>query len=301
MKAAVIINPHAGSGREPVGARVDLARRALADAGAEGEVIVTERGGHARDAAAALARRGVDLVVAWGGDGTINEVGSGLVFTQAALGIIPYGSGNGLARELRLSMRPAAALGAALTGRPRPFDVGELAGRYFLNIAGIGFDAVVASRFNARPKGRRGAWPYVTLTFGALVGYEPDRYRVTLECPTGIEDQYHREDYERPFFSVVLANSPQFGNRIRIAPEARPDDGLLNALLIDHRTIPGHLWRARYLLSDVRRAPGIVRRPVRAATIEGTAPLRCQIDGESFTAGVRAEARVHPGALTLRM
>jgi len=291
MKAAVIINPAAGPGREPVAARVALARRAIADAGAEGEVIVTERCGHAHDAAAALARSGTDLVVAWGGDGTINEVGSGLVFSPAALGIIPYGSGNGLARELGLSMRPAEALRAALAGRPRPFDVGELDGRYFLNIAGVGFDAVVASRFNARPKGRRGAWPYVTLTFGALAGYEPDRYRVTLDA----------EAFEGRYFTVILANSPQFGNRIRIAPEARPDDGLLNALLIDHRTIPGHLWRARYLLWDVTRAPGIVRRPVRAATIEGTAPLMCQIDGESFTAATRIEARVHPGALTLRM
>jgi len=301
MNAAVIINPNAGPGREPVSARLDLARRALAEAGADGEVIVTERGGHAREAAAALARRGVDLVVAWGGDGTINEVGSGLVFTAAALGIVPYGSGNGLARELGLSMRPAEALRAALAGRPRPFDVGELDGRYFLNIAGVGFDAVVAGRFNARPTGRRGAWPYVTLTFGALAGYEPDRYRVTLECPPQVGDLCHRETHEGRYFTVVLANSPQFGNRIRIAPEARPDDGRLDALLIDHRTIPGHLWRARYLLWDVTRAPGIVRRPVRAATIEGTAPLHCQIDGESFTAGTRVEARVHPGALTLRM
>lgn len=291
MKGAVIINPHAGAGREPVTARIDLARRALADAAVDGEVVVTERRGHAHDAAAAAVRGGVDLVVAWGGDGTINEVGSALVHTPAALGIVPSGSGNGLARELGLSMSPAEALCAALAGRPRPFDVGELAGRYFLNIAGIGFDAVVAARFNARQKGRRGAWPYITLTFSALAGYAPDRYRVTLDG----------EVHEGRYFAVVLANSPQFGNRIRIAPEARPDDGWLNALLIDHRTIPGHVWRARYLLTDVTRAPGIVRRPVRAATIEGTAPLPCQIDGESFTAGSRVEARVHPAALTLRM
>jgi len=301
MKAAVINNPAAGAGREPQASRIDLARRALADAGAEGEVIVTERQGHARVVAGALARRGFDLVVAWGGDGTINEVGSGLVGTPASLGIVPFGSGNGLAREPGLSMRPAQALAAALAGRPRPFDVGELAGRYFLNIAGIGFDAVVASRFNARPRGRRGAWPYITLTVGALAGYVPDRYRVTLDCPAQVEDLCHRETYEGRYFTVVLANSPQFGNRMRVAPEARPDDGVLNALLVDHRTIPGHLWRARHLLWNPIRAEGIIRRPVLRAIIEGTAPLPCQIDGESFTAGTRVEARVHPGALTLRM
>ena len=312
MKAAIIINPVSGARGRAAGARADLARRALADAGAEGEVVVTERHGHARESAAALARSGVDLIVAWGGDGTISEVGSALVFTPAALGIVPAGSGNGLARELGLSMRPAEALRAALGGRPRPLDVGELAGRYFLNIGGIGFDAVVAARFNERPSGRRGAWPYITLTLGALAGYEPDRYRVTLDCPAQVEDLCHRdpapvgdlwhqEHYEGRFFTVVFANSPQFGNRMRVAPEAVPDDGLLNALLVDHRSVLGHVWRARHLLWDPLRARGIVRRPVRAATIEGTAPLRCQIDGESFTASGRVEARVHPGALTLRM
>lgn len=301
MKAAIVINPTAGAERGTVSARIDLARRALADAGAEGDVVVTERHGHARVVAGALARRGFDLVVAWGGDGTVNEVGSALVSGPVALGIVPQGSGNGLARELRLSMRPAEALRAALTGHPRPLDVGEIGGRYYFNIAGIGFDAEVAGRFNARPPGRRGPWPYVTLTLGALLGYEPDRYRVVLEGPAPVGDLCRREAFEGRYFTIVLANSAQFGNRLRIAPEARPDDGVLNALLIDHRTIPGHLWRARYLLWDVTRAPGIVRRPVRAATIEGTSALHCQIDGESFTAGTRVEARVLPAALTLRM
>ena len=159
----------------------------------------------------------------------------------------------------------------------------------------------MAARFNERPSGGRGAWPYITITFGALAGYEPDRYRVTLDCPAQVDDQCHRETYEGRYFTVVLANSPQFGNRMRVAPEAVPDDGLLNALLVDHRSILGHVWRARHLLWDPLRARGIVRRPVRAATIEGTAPLRCQVDGESFTAGDRVEARVHERALMLRM
>jgi diacylglycerol kinase (ATP) len=290
MKAGIIINPVAGAGRGGVGARVDLARRALADAGVEGEVVVTERHGHGRVVAGELARRGFDPVVAWGGDGTVNEIGSALVGTPASLGIVPQGSGNGLARELGLSRRPAEALRIALAGQPRPFDVGELAGRYFLNIGGIGFDAEVARRYNERPAGRRGPWPYVTLALGALRAYDPGRYRVVLDG----------EPCEGRYFLVVFANSPQFGNRMRIAPEARPDDGVLDAVLVDHRSMAAQLWRARHLLTDARRAAGIVRRPVRAATIEGAVRLLCQIDGEPFTAGERVEVKVHPAALRLR-
>lgn len=291
MKAAIIINPIAGAGRDGIGARVDLARRALAGEGLEGEVVVTERHGHGRVVAGVLARRGFDTVVAWGGDGTINEVGSALVGTAATLGIVPHGSGNGLSRELGLSRRPAEALRAALTGRPRPFDVGELAGRYFLNIGGVSFDAEVARRYNRRPPGRRGIWPYITLTLGALRGYEPVHYRVVLDG----------EHHDGRYFLAIFANAPQFGSRVRIAPEARPDDGFLNAVLVDQRSMLGQIWRARYLLTDVRRAPGIVRRPFRAATVEGNARLRCQIDGESFTARERVEVKMHAAALMLRI
>jgi YegS/Rv2252/BmrU family lipid kinase len=291
MNAAIIINPIAGTGPTDAGARVDLARRALADARLEGEVVVTERHGHGRVVAADLARRGFDPVVAWGGDGTINEVGSALVGTAAALGIVPYGSGNGLSRELGLSRRPAEALRAALTGRPRPFDVGELAGRHFLNIGGVSFDAEVARRYNERPPGRRGIWPYVSVTLGALRGYVPDDYRVLLD---GVP-------HDGRYFLAVFANSPQFGSRVRIAPGARPDDGWLDAVLVDHRSMLGQIWRARYALTDVRRAPGLVCRPFREATIEGTSRLRCQVDGEVFTAGERVEVKVHPGAIRLRM
>ncbi len=288
--ADIIINPVAGGPRIAPDTRVTLARQALAALGASGEVFVAERRGHAREIAADLARRGRELVVAWGGDGTVNEVGSGLAFTSTALGIVPAGSGDGLARELHLPRRPADALRVAIEGRRTAFDVGELAGRLFFNIAGIGFDAEVARRYNERTTSRRGPWPYIPLTFGALWAYEPDCYRVSLDGTP----------HEGRFFAVILANSRQFGNRMRVAPEARPDDGVLNALLVDHRSPAGHLWRLRHLLVDARRAPGIVRCPVRAATIEGTRPLCCQIDGESFTAGTRVEARVHPGALWLR-
>lgn len=292
MSVAIIINPVAGSSSHlPAARKAELARGVLDAEEACGEVLVAERPGHARELAAAAVARGATLVVAWGGDGTVNEVGSALAFGQASLGIVPAGSGNGLARELRLSPRPEAAIRAALRGRDRAMDVGELAGRLFLNIGGLGFDAHVARRFNARPLGRRGAWPYVTITLGEVWSYRPARYRVSLDG----------EVHEGEFFTIVLANSCQFGNRMRVAPEARIDDGWLNALLVDHRPVAAHIWRARHLLMNPMRAEGVLRRPVREAVIEGPPEIPCQVDGESFVAGPRIEARVHPGALKLRV
>ena len=292
MSVAIIINPVAGSSSHlPAARKAELARGVLDAEEACGEVLVAERPGHARELAAGAVARGATLVVAWGGDGTVNEVGSALAFGEASLGIVPTGSGNGLARELRLSPRPEVAMRAALHGRDRPMDVGELAGRLFFNIGGLGFDAHVARRFNTLPPGRRGAWPYVTITLGEVWSYRPARYRVSLDG----------EVHEGEFFTIVLANSCQFGNRMRVAPEARIDDGWLNALLVDHRPVAAQFWRARHLLMNPMRAEGVLRRPVREAVIEGPSEIPCQVDGESFTAGPRIEARVHPAAIRLRV
>jgi YegS/Rv2252/BmrU family lipid kinase len=292
MRAAVIINPTSGSSSHPpVERRVALAARVLRAAGVDHEVLVSERPGHARELAAQAAARGARIVFAWGGDGTMNEVASALAFSDAALGIIPRGSGNGLARELGLSWRPEEAIRGALGGKEFVMDAGELGGRLFFNIGGLGFDAHVAALFNALPPGRRGGIPYVTITLREVFSYRPARYRILLDG----------EPHDGAFLTIVLANACQFGNRIRIAPEARVDDGRLNAVLVDDRSIPAHFWRARHLLGDPRRAEGVLRRPVRHATIECPANTPCQVDGESFTAGPRIEARVHAGAIRLRV
>lgn len=292
MSVAIIVNPVAGNAsRVGLGDRIALAQRVLSAEGVRGEVSVAEYPGHPRELALQAVSRGARLVLAWGGDGTVNEVGSALAFGEASLGIIPTGSGNGLARELGLSWRPDEAIRVALRGRDRRMDVGELGGRIFLNIGGLGFDAHVARLFNTRPPGRRGAWPYVTITLREVWSYRPSRYRVALD---GVLT-------EGEFFTIVLANSCQFGNRMRVAPEARIDDGWLNALLVDRRSVIAHFWRARHLLGDPIKAEGIVRRPVREAVIEGPTEIPCQVDGESFVAGPRIEARVHPGALKLRI
>jgi diacylglycerol kinase (ATP) len=292
MELVIIVNPVAGSGAEAFRARrLAAVERLLADRGVRAGVWRAEQPGEVRRLAARAVAGGARLVVAWGGDGTVNEVGAALVGRDAALAIVPAGSGNGLARELGIDARPERAIVQALDGEERVVDAGELAGRVFFNVAGVGFDAHVAARFNARPPGRRGPWGYVALTVREAFRYTAGRYRVWLDG----------ERHEGAFLTIVLANSCQFGNRVRIAPEARLDDGWLNAVLVDDRSLLRQFWRARHLLGDPSRAEGVLRRPVRELVVEGSPPMACQVDGESFLAGPRVEGRVHPGVLKVRV
>jgi diacylglycerol kinase family enzyme len=123
VSVAIIINPLSGGATSAQArARAQLASDVVAKSGQKGDVFVTERRGHARELAAGAAKRGARLVIAWGGDGTVNEVASALVFGPTALGIVPSGSGNGLARELNISRRPAQAIAEALAAAPRAIE-----------------------------------------------------------------------------------------------------------------------------------------------------------------------------------
>jgi len=142
LSVAIIINPIAGGARPAVArTKAQLALSIVDQHGDQAEVFITEGVGHARDLAKAAVGRGARLVMAWGGDGTINEVASALAFDEIPLGIIPAGSGNGLARELGVHPRPERAIADALAAEPRPMDLGEIEGRLFANTAGAGFDA----------------------------------------------------------------------------------------------------------------------------------------------------------------
>ena len=287
MSTVIIINPISG-GVSPRGARA-RARLALAVVDAHGdsaEVLMTEAVGHARELAKSAVRRGARLVMAWGGDGTISEVASALAFDEVPLGIIPAGSGNGLARELGVSLRPERAIADALQAVPRPIDLGELDGHLFANIAGVGFDAHIASRFaTAR---RRGFIGYAGITARALTSYVPQRYRVTT---SGVETA-HRA------ILVTIANSAQFGNNARIAPGARVDDGELDLVVMEERSRVGTLYQMPRLFNGtVARVPGCTIRRIREATIEADAPMTYHVDGEPMAGGTKLRARIHPGAL----
>ncbi len=285
----VLINPVSGGARPPrARQRAGLAAAAIEARGLEAEIIVTERRGHARDLARAAARRGAGRVVAWGGDGTVNEVASALAFSQVAMGIVPAGSGNGLAGELGLPSDPARALDVALDGAPRAIDVGEMGGRYFVNVAGVGFDADVARRFDAAGNRRRGLASYLWMTGQSLLHYTPACYTVTAG------------EWRRTVRAllVVVANGSEFGNRMRIAPGARIDDGALDVVVVEERSRAQTIGQLPLLaLGRVDRSAMWSSRPAETMAIECETPMWFHVDGEPVSGGTRLQARVHPGAL----
>ena len=261
----------------------DIAAAAQVDA----SVVVTERVGHGRDLAAAAASAGARLVIAWGGDGTISEVASSLIGSNVALGIVPAGSGNGLARELGIARRPAAAIADAIRATPSPIDVGDVEGRYFVNTAGIGFDAHIASQFaTAR---RRGFLGYVNVTARALTSYIPLEYRISVDGGT---PQIVRA------VLVTIANSAQFGNGARIAPGARVDDGELDLVTFEERSRFRTVCALPRLFNGTAdRIAGCSTTRLREMTISADAPLTFHVDGEPVVGGTTLRARVHPRAL----
>jgi diacylglycerol kinase (ATP) len=172
---------------------------------------------------------------------------------------------------------------------PRWVDAGEINGRFFLNLVGIGFDALVARRFQELAAGRRGALPYVTLGLRSVLSYRAERYRIQLDAA---------DAFETTALLVVFANSRQYGSGAIIAPRARIDDGRLDAVIVDDRSLVKHVWRVRHLFRGTAdRAEGTFTRPVERAVIEADAPMAMHADGEPLTSATRAEVRVIPGAI----
>ena len=169
---------------------------------------------------------GADLVVVWGGDGTVNEVGSALVGSTTALGLVPAGSGNGLAASLGVPREPVAALDRIFSTPPRAVDVGFLADRPFFNVAGIGLDAHIADLFNLRARGRRGKWPYVMIGVREGCRYKAQEYDVEL-------DGAHRRVSA---LLIAFANGREYGMGACISPGAELDDGLLEATIVEDRS-----------------------------------------------------------------
>ena len=285
-----IINPISGGvGPEVARARAELASAIVDRHGDPAEVFVTERAGHARQLTKAAVARGARLVMAWGGDGTINEVASALAFGEVPLGIVPAGSGNGLARQLGIGSTPAEAIRRAISAEPRVIDVGEAGDRLFVNLAGIGLDAHVASRFD-QIGGRRGLSSYVRISARALLSYVPANYTIT---PEGAGPPFCVRAV-----MITVANSPEFGNGAIIAPGARVDDGLLDLVVLEERSRLRTIAQLpRLFQGTVDRAPGCSIRKIARATIECDQPMTYHVDGEPVSGGTSLRIRVHPGAL----
>jgi len=294
MRIVAIVNPVSGSGMDPTVARrrVAMIDDELKCRGLSAAIHLTQRSGHARELASAAVADRADLVIVCGGDGSVNEVGGGLAGTATALGLIPAGSGNGLAAALGVPRDPRAAIATALGERTMAIDVGMLAERPFFNIAGIGFDAHIARLFNQRSRGRRGRLPYVVLGVREGCRYAGLEYTLTLDG----------ESRSSRALLIAFANGREYGMGMTIAPGARLDDGLLEACVVEDRPVLARFRDARHLVfGSIGRAPAMVMRPVRTATVETDGEIEFHVDGEPGVAQGRLDVTIRPGVLIVKV
>ena len=217
----VILNPIAGRKRIP-GLEKRL-ERAFCRHGIPCEILLTRKAGDATALAREAVQQGADLVVAAGGDGTVNEVVNGLVGTNTPLGIIPLGTVNVLARELGIPLAAHKAIKTIAEGSPKPIDVGIANGRCFTLMAGFGFDAEVVTNVLQPIKDWIGASAYILKGLETLAKCQATE--ITLEMP--------EETYSAKAFLVVVANVSTYGYNLHIAPMAAPDDGFLDICVFE--------------------------------------------------------------------
>lgn len=213
-----IINPVSGTGKKDKIPR--LIDTVVNHDTNDVSIIATEYAGHAREIASQAASDGADVVIAIGGDGTVNEVGSALCNTNTALAIIPCGSGNGLARHLRIPMNASRALQIINDGVVGQFDYCTINGRPFFCTCGMGFDAAVSYKFSN--EGTRGFITYIKTTLTEYFKYKPQEYLIDID---GAKLR------ERAFV-IACCNAAQYGNNAYIAPRATMQDGLIDVTVM---------------------------------------------------------------------
>ena len=217
-RISFIVNPKAGTNlQKHIRESVD---RHLNHKKFEYDFRFTEHSGHARELAERALEEGYEIIVAVGGDGSINEVASALMHTEAVLGIVPAGSGNGLAMHLGYGRDIDEAVKMINTATVKAIDCGLMNGRPFINLAGIGFDGLVSNMMKG--SNWRGFIPYFLNSVKAGLQYTPRMCRIEIDSQVITEK----------CFIISIANGPMWGYNFQIAPDARLDDGLFEVVLL---------------------------------------------------------------------
>lgn len=282
-KICFIVNPISGIGRQKIIER--LIDEHLDRTIFEYEIAYTKAAKHAIELAKDAASRKIDIIVAVGGDGSVNETAKGLVNTDSSLAIIPTGSGNGLARHLKIPLDLKKAMQVINRGKEQKIDTINLNDETFVNVAGIGFDAHIGWEF-AR-FGKRGFSSYVKVIMREFPKYKAQDFELTIDGKTLTQNAY----------LISFANGSQWGNNAYIAPTADISDGIMDiAILRDFKLMNGlaigyHLFKKTlhksHYLEVIKAKEVIVKQP----------GIIAHIDGEPIEAGNELKIKVNPLSL----
>lgn len=244
------------------------------------KVVFTEYAGHGEE----LARQAEEsTVVAVGGDGTVNEIARGLIGTGKKLGIIPCGSGDGLALHLGISRNFRKAIKTIEAGKTKPLDAATINGRYFFSVCGTGFDAIVSEQF--AKSGKRGLSNYIAQAMKIWFSFKPQRYTIEIDGKTF--------DTEGAF--ITVGNSDQWGNQARITPLADISDGELDITIVEmfHTLeIPALAFKLMTGRAHKSRRTTCLRGQHVKITRAGEGPAHA--DGDWFNSTAELDIRIHP-------
>lgn len=284
-KILVLINPVSGIGKQKnvekfLDAYIDKEKMQY-------DIQYTRYAGHARELARDAAGK-YDVVTAVGGDGTVNEVGSELVGTDTALAIIPTGSGNGLARYLKISMKPEKAVQQLNDHVIKKIDTIRINEFRSLNVSGIGFDAHISHLFAGMKQ--RGLISYIKLVVREFGDYKACKYNLTIDG----------KKISQKAYLISFANSSQYGNNFYISPDAKIDDGFIDVCIMNK--FP-KIAAPVLLISKMNKenVGGYLERIIKAKNIEIEHPkaLLGHIDGEPVFLGKKVSVTIDPLSLNV--
>jgi diacylglycerol kinase (ATP) len=286
LRIVLVFNPQ--SGRIRAKARMlDRVLPALTRAGMKVDVRPTERPGHATEIAAEAAREGVERVLGWGGDGTLNELVRGLAGTPTALGVLPGGTVNVFAREVGIPRSIEEAAAVFTSGEVKSIPIGMASERPFLLMAGVGLDAEVVRRLKTGFKHALGAAAFWVDGFRLLARYPMTTLRIRSEG----------RDLEGS--GVIAGNLRRYGPGYFITAEARLEEPLLHVVVFRGRRrrdylryLAGVIWGVHLRFEDV------LSFKTSALTVEADTSVPCQIDGE-YAGGTPIDLRIRDRALSV--
>lgn len=284
-KILFIVNPFSGVGRHK--SIENHIKKGLNTTLFDYTVKYTEAPQHATELTKNAIENKFEIVVAVGGDGTVNEVAQAIVGTDAILGIVPSGSGNGLARHLNISVNPKKAIQVINQLNVKKIDTALANEQFFVNLAGVGFDALVAKKFAGQR--RRGFFKYFKIAVWEYLRYEPTKFTMIVDG----------QKIKRKALFISFANSDQFGYNTSIAPQAKIDDGFIDISIVKKIPLWKTLFTATLLFSkQINRSKYI--EVLRAKEVEIIRKKKTiHLDGEPIKMGKNLVVKINPSSLSV--
>jgi diacylglycerol kinase (ATP) len=285
QKIRFIINPISGIGKK--GSLPEMIEKHLDHSKFDYDITITEYRKHAKSIAKQSALEGFDIVCAVGGDGSVHEVGTALIGTKTKLAILPAGSGNGLARHMKIPLDIKKAIECINENQSLRMDTGLVNDKPFLGTGGYAFDALIAKRFDEYHS--RGFWSYIKLVFKEYSRYKPAKMSIELD---GVKED----------LSVILctvANASEFGNGFCVSPESNVSDGELELCILKPFSIlsaPSVVWRFFQRTADKSRFSEIRKFKKMRIILEDT---MAHYDGEPFLVRKELNVQIVPQSLSI--